>query len=91
VEIEKTFLVLNSKDNGTVEMNDVRLILPPPLSVVAQTVQLKLDFCYRSERVFYLFVYIKQIKIRCNQISKVLIYLLCSTQWPIAQWGLFSP
>jgi len=30
VEIEKTFLVLNSYDNGTVEPSDVRLILPPP-------------------------------------------------------------
>jgi len=29
VEIEKTFLVLNSNDNGTVEMSDVRLILSP--------------------------------------------------------------
>jgi len=28
VKIEKIFLVLNS--NSTVEMNDVRLILPPP-------------------------------------------------------------
>jgi len=30
VKIEKIFLVLNSDDNGTVEMSDVRLILPPP-------------------------------------------------------------
>jgi len=30
VEIEKTFLVLDSfNENGTVEMSDVRLILPP--------------------------------------------------------------
>jgi len=29
VEIEKTFLVLASNENGTVEMSDVRLILPP--------------------------------------------------------------
>jgi len=30
VEIEKTFLVLNSNDNDTVEMSDVRLIFPLP-------------------------------------------------------------
>jgi len=29
VEIEKTILVLNSNENGTVEISDVRLILPP--------------------------------------------------------------
>jgi len=29
VEIEKTFLVRNSNDNGIVEMSNVRLILPP--------------------------------------------------------------
>jgi len=29
-EIEKTFLVPNSIDNGTVEMSDVHLILRPP-------------------------------------------------------------
>jgi len=38
VEIEKTFLVLYSNDNGTVEMSDVRLTLPLLLSVVVQTV-----------------------------------------------------
>jgi len=38
VKIEKHFFVLNSNENGTVEMSDVRLILPPSLSVVAQTV-----------------------------------------------------
>jgi len=27
--IEKTFLVLNSNNNGTVEMSDVRLIMSP--------------------------------------------------------------
>jgi len=30
VEIEKTFLVLNSNDNGIVEISDVRLIFPRP-------------------------------------------------------------
>jgi len=30
VEIGKTFLVLNSNDNSTVEMSNVHLILPPP-------------------------------------------------------------
>jgi len=30
VEIEKTFLILNSNNNGAVEMSDVRVILPPP-------------------------------------------------------------
>jgi len=30
VKTKKTFLVLNSNDNGTVEMSGVRLILPPP-------------------------------------------------------------
>jgi len=30
VKIEKHFLVLNSNDNGTVEMSDVCLALPSP-------------------------------------------------------------
>jgi len=30
VKIEKHFLVLNSNDNGTVEMSDVHLVLPSP-------------------------------------------------------------
>jgi len=30
VKIKKKFLVLNGNGNGTVEMNDVHLILPPP-------------------------------------------------------------
>jgi len=55
VEIEKTFLVMNSNENGTLEISDVCLILSPlKLSVVVQTVQLKYDFCCRSERVFLL-------------------------------------
>jgi len=29
VEIEKTFLVLNSNENGNIEMSVVHLILPP--------------------------------------------------------------
>jgi len=66
VKIKKN-LVLNSYDNGTVEMSDVHLTLPPPplLSVVVQTVQLKHDFCCRSERIF-LFICKNKIKIRCN-------------------------
>jgi len=47
----KQFLVLNTVDNGTIELRDVRLILtPPPLSVVAQNIQLKYDFCFRSKK-----------------------------------------
>jgi len=52
-EMNKSFLVLNSNDIGTVEMSDVHLILPPPaISVVALTMQLKHNLCCRSERVF---------------------------------------
>jgi len=42
-------------------MSDVRLILPPPVICgAAQTVQLKHDFCCRSERVFlFTYAYIK--------------------------------
>jgi len=29
VELEKTFLFLNGNENGTIEMSDVHLILPP--------------------------------------------------------------
>jgi len=45
------FLVLNSNDNGTAELSDVRLVLPSCAIVVAQTVQLKHEFCCKSERV----------------------------------------
>jgi len=50
VEMEKSFLVLNSNENGTVEMSDVHLILSP--LVILLSVQLTHDFCCRSERVF---------------------------------------
>jgi len=53
VEIEKTFLVLASNENGTVEMSDVRLILPPLV------IWLKHDFCCIDlKECCYLFVYI---------------------------------
>jgi len=50
--------------------------------------------CKYQKAYFYLLVYIKQTKIRCKEISKVLIYLLHPTQWPIvpgirAQWVNF--
>jgi len=40
VEIEKTFLILNINENGTVEMremSDVCLILPPPFIICGGT------------------------------------------------------
>jgi len=37
VEIQKTFLVLNSNENGTVEMTDVCLILPPLIVICGGT------------------------------------------------------
>jgi len=43
----------------TGERNDVCLIFPPLLSVVAQIVQLKHDFAADVNEYFYLLVYIK--------------------------------
>jgi len=40
-------------------------------------------FAVGLKEYFHLGLYAKQMKIWCNQISKVLLYLFCPTQWPI--------